>query len=654
MAGTSPLFALLANESNLAADAALLEALSGADEPSAYHIVRTLIQRKTRPGLRGLVDRYHQLPPSIKTRLQKHAAILASALRETSQSKSDRSLLNMIELIEQGTLHRSSYLLDFALRHRDPHIREEAAGALYRLCQDLYRRCQSEEPVEHSSEEEREDELQQRQKRVREVHEDRHQTAVALDSVISSFHVHLHPRALEPALWFVEDLDARFWAALTAPASKVARAATTLLEHTNEPRHVAFAILSMKHGSFRSTVARLFEDPLDPVFLNAWFRQGWRLCQPKIKRGMTCIKEAACLSDPDLRLLPLGREAQRHVPRWILSTGATEDQKRACLREMLHGSESTGQRAALLALVQLKDERSTTLLRQTAGQGKPEMAAIARLELARRQPQEYPPQILLEQFRGIRKGPMPIPPPVQQRGKVSATGSTQLFEEHWVRFDHYAPAQRDFQTKALFVKHPECVEMLRERLDSDDLHDKLRCLTMVSAAELAEEFRDELHQLSNATDPGLRSAAVACLGQLKDGTSRRLIHNALVDGDARVQANAVEAVGDHPDAREYQELITKLTSPNNRVRANAVRTLLKLGVREAAQTLLIMLSHTSRAQRVSALWLIEQMGLHSLMQRVSVLADLDQDENVRTRARAIRERIQAEPVAVAEQVEATS
>jgi len=138
MPAVSNLFDFLSEEDNLAVDSALLAALSGADEGTAYRIVRTLLKRKKRNGLRGLVAHYHELPAAIQTRLTRQSKALSGALREASQDKSPQTLSNLIDIIRDGSLYRSAYLLDLALRHRESRVREKAALALHRLCEEVH------------------------------------------------------------------------------------------------------------------------------------------------------------------------------------------------------------------------------------------------------------------------------------------------------------------------------------------------------------------------------------------------------------------------------------------------------------------------------------------------------------------------------------
>ena len=60
--------------------------------------------------------------------------------------------------------------------------------------------------------------------------------------------------------------------------------------------------------------------------------------------------------------------------------------------------------------------------------------------------------------------------------------------------------------------------------------------------------------------------------------------------------------------------------------------LLPLRVREAAAALIEMLEHASPEQRVSALWVVQQLKLATLRPRIQQLAESDPDQRVRERA----------------------
>ena len=178
--------------------------------------------------------------------------------------------------------------------------------------------------------------------------------------------------------------------------------------------------------------------------------------------------------------------------------------------------------------------------------------------------------------------------------------------------------------------------LISRRLLEPDTAGRVRALRIITVLNLVEPFSDKVYQLSHDGDPEVRSAATSALAAIPNATSKRILHGALRDPDPRVQANAVEAVDNSGDSESTTaELLPMLGSADNRVRANAVKALLKLGVREAAETLLRMLIDKDRAQRISALWLVDKMGLFTLVERISKMAACDADVQVRDRAQRL-------------------
>ena len=86
------------------------------------------------------------------------------------------------------------------------------------------------------------------------------------------------------------------------------------------------------------------------------------------------------------------------------------------------------------------------------------------------------------------------------------------------------------------------------------------------------------------------------------------------------------------------KIAPSLRDPEHRVRAAAIKALLKLRVREAADSLLRMLHESSRAHRMSALWVVEKYGLAKIVNHVAELAKNDPDAAVRKRAQRMLRR----------------
>ena len=71
------------------------------------------------------------------------------------------------------------------------------------------------------------------------------------------------------------------------------------------------------------------------------------------------------------------------------------------------------------------------------------------------------------------------------------------------------------------------------------------------------------------------------------------------------------------------------------MRATAIAALLKSQSADAAEALLDMLNHPSGAHRISALWVVERLGLASVMRRLEEMAEADPDDRVRRRAQRV-------------------
>jgi HEAT repeat protein len=210
-------------------------------------------------------------------------------------------------------------------------------------------------------------------------------------------------------------------------------------------------------------------------------------------------------------------------------------------------------------------------------------------------------------------------------------------ERYWNEFDALDEQERLRLGSQVMARTHRAWAVLNRHLSHAEPASRVRALRIVSTLGLGSSFSDQLYTLSFDPHPEVRSAAVMALGQVPGSASKRILQQAMVDPDSRVQANAVEAADDGGHAAT-QSLLPRLASSDNRVRANAVKALLKLGVREAAETLLHMLQHPDPRHRASALWLVEKMGLTVLTHRLVQMAAGDQDPQLRTRAGALRDR----------------
>ncbi|HSW44827.1 MAG TPA: HEAT repeat domain-containing protein, partial [Phycisphaerae bacterium] len=627
MTASRSIFRILRASTGPAADSALLAALEHADAATAGAIVETLLTRKNRFGLYGLIARLHLLDESVRGSLAAHIDTLFSVLREAAQSRKEQIHLNAIETIRRGRAYRASYLLEGAIRDPSARVREAAAETLCHLARAI---------LESSLRVDEPDELRglspeqvlARMQELESYAEDRRQFVGAVEAGLNLFEVHRHAGVVEAAMWLVDDLGPKFWAVATAPGSRVAQAALRILREGLTPRLVPFAIAALSYAQFRPHVAPALGQCTDSAVLSEWLRQSWRLLQPKVARAMTSLKELACLERRAADLLRLPADAQRLVGRWLLASGLPSECKVEALLRIVHRGEPETRRVAVWAATQWLDEAAVPLLRELATATEPELKRLAQFELARRRPSEYPLAELSGELPAAGDATVPAADP----GDVT-------FKKYWAGFERLDDSQRLQLGRTLVSRSSASLTILGEKLADPDPAARVKAVSIVRLLSIAESFAEQLYRLAHDPSPEVRSAVMSALAALPGGVSRRILHAALVDQDPRVRANAVEAVDEAGEEDLVGLLLPMLGSPDNRVRANAVKALLRQGVRPAAEALIKMLLDPDRAQRISALWLVEQMSIFKVADRVSRMAACDEDSAVRLRAQKIIEHL---------------
>ena len=618
------IFSVLKGADTAAADHALAAALICVDGPTARMAVETLLARRTREGLKALVACWHRLDPALCELALTYAGPIFGVLRDAFASTDEQTRVNVVRIISKAKFYRAAYLLDSAARDRAPAVRDAAAGVLHQLAEAL-----NEPPPTRVIEPDMEvtpDELRGYMVELESRQEDRRQLAAAVEGALASFDLHQHVGVVLAAMWLVDDLGPRLWKAILVPGSRLTRAAQGVLARDNDPRIIPFMVQALGYSEFRPAVTHALASCSDQTFLEAWFRESWRLAQHKTAKVLGAVRDLGCTRNQLLDVICLPDEAQKQFPRCILATGLADEIKVEVIKEMHRRGQPAARRAALWALVGVQDQHATSVLRSIAAEADAEHAVIARRELARRRPADYPLDTILQQ---------------QSQSAPAAAEEAERMTSvvYWLSFDRMSELDKIRQGKELLTSGRMPREAVCGWLGSMEPSDRVRALRIVSLLGMTPDYEEHLYRLCRDAHAEVRSAAVAALGKLPTATTRRLLQNTLYDPDPRVQANTVEALDQLGAESVKGELVLKLTSPDNRTRANAVKALLKLGVRTAASTLLLMLQNENRAHRASALWLVEQMHLLPLASRIMEMAETENDTQIRERAKALARRM---------------
>jgi HEAT repeat protein len=154
-------------------------------------------------------------------------------------------------------------------------------------------------------------------------------------------------------------------------------------------------------------------------------------------------------------------------------------------------------------------------------------------------------------------------------------------------------------------------------------------------------MREGLLLLCHDSNARIRSKAVSALRELPDVPAGVLVERVLKDPDSRVRANAVEVLEDRPDEMFLPLLAQRARSAHNRERANAIKALHRMKVGAFSRQLTLMLGDPRAEHRISALWVLKQVGWWQLLPEVGQMARGDDNLRVRRYALGVLQEVSA-------------
>ncbi len=604
-----------------AADAALLDALPHATPVERDPIIDVLLRRARRPGLIGLVTQFHLLSDAGQTTVVNQFETLAPAIREALRAPQTQTRINVVDIASRNESLCGASLLSAAIEDSSGRVRERAAGALRGLADRGYHHHRTQLSALAWSVTCHRLSARDAAERVRALNDERQSLLIALEEALQSFDRHHRTDILDPVMWFITPMDARAWPRVSAPRSRAAHAMIETLARDADPRLARFALLAMQHAELRNATAQTLAATRNDAFVHAMIREAWLAADPRCRTALKCIRSLAWLDAGTDKILLLPESLQLRLVRLIAALGTPAESKAAIYHDLLRNGTSAVRRAALWAIVDLESAATTQVLTLIAcGSDRP-LATIAQRELRRR---GCEPRYA---------SPAPKPRSVTQVERRNYdTKELVTFQLFWDEFHELSETSRHDWVRRMAVSGVNLKAELRRRILSGSSTDQVRAISMAGQTGLIDAYRTEIYGLAHAPDVLVRAAAISVLSLLPGPTTERMLAAALADTDGRVQANAIKAI-DAVGGEDCVELLRpKLDAENNRVRANAIHSLLRYQVREAAEGLLRMFMDPSRASRLSALWVADQLALGTLLPRLQTMAQTDPDPQIRSRA----------------------
>lgn len=622
-----------------AADLAMLEAIPQVDPETQNTLLDSLLDRGRDAGLTQIPELFDQLNEHGQQRIIRHAGKLFRALRMSIRSPRVQSRSNTIRIIRQSGNMRLAYLAALGVHDGAPLVRIEAAETLLHLCKE-HRRTYDETCDGLRDAADGADGADAGNgvssaivNTLQLMREERQFLTNAIMEAVQSFESHLRTEVVEAAMLQVETLEDSIFENGSNRRGKLTHAMLEVFTRGMEPRFAAFAYIAMRHKDLRGRVVSAISNCRDTQFFAAFIRHHWLVRDPSIARSLQLVRNLAWLSDGSNRVLDLPEELFSLVPKWVLSLGLPAEAKVALIERFLMMDHPEANREAVWALVRLQSSSSTDALERVLDCDEPHLRRIAQHELNHRR-----------RLADVERRGLATDRPLDWSRLLAQSRLSEDFDDFWQHFERIDPALGRTGGPYATRLVPGFVTQMRLRLSARSGPDRARALRMISTLGLAELLRAEIFNLASDSDAEVRAAAMTTLGNIGDGTSRRILERALSDEFPLVQVAGMRAL-DRMGAEGRGEAVLPLAhSEHALVRAAAATIMLRLRMPEAVVTLIYMLNDPRPAHRSEALIVVEALHLYSLAPRVRELADGDRDPCVARLAKHVA-RVLARPLA---------
>lgn len=595
-------------------DQAMAAALATADPQATRLIADSILQRGHPKGTIGLILHYHRLPSDIQTSVIQRVTDFYRPLRQVAGHTAVQGRANVIEIVRRSRHARLAYLLAEELRRGPTSLYTPAAEALLELAKwaasDPDPACEAYyDPVSAQFV----------------------QSAIA-DSLAAFAHhgrrevlfaaMQLAPRPMADVV--------RHFTDVRAPATEAMR---ILLESatdmTTRRSLLAFiAVPTLSRSAMTGVRVAVRDGNLDEVLAT-----GHMLKLPDVAAAISQIGDSVALTPRQDAIHAFPPHAGRYLPTWINALPSERPAKVHTMDSLRRSPHSTVRLAALRMLMRYAEQpdshQATSAIVPFCHDSDVRIARIALRYLTRRQYAGLH-ALLLKLVNSTHE---------QVRRLAGRQVAPIGFAKLWQSWPKLSYSQQVAAGRALIKIDPRFHVQLGEKLVAADLDSRLQAMAIIRLLNQAEFFEPALIELAGNGDDMIASAAVRALGTSQSPLAASTLQRALEHSNSRVRANAVEALHQQQYDSHVDRLVEMSETDDNRPRANAIGALMEMRFGDAIASLANMLNDERPMHRVSALWLVDHLGLHDMARHVAELAVEDSDANVRHRANQVVHRM---------------
>lgn len=604
--------AILAQRSEVI-DQALSAALPYASQEEIADLGSAMLHRAKANGVESLINEFHRLPHALQQNLVERADQFAISIRR-SAGQSHAAAANALSIIEQAGSARLAYLATSLCRHSAPDINARAG----RCAIALTRRAVTGQAGDQLP------------------HLDATSATYlieAIEQAVVLYNRHEHPALLTALLWLYPRPLPEAKAVLANPdhaAIQPLKQIITKAEDTATRRalflliaHHPLAASCRQALAFINTQSRLAE-PLE---------MGHCLALPNTRQAFKRIANPQTHWPDAQQIQQMPNQARRWLPHYLDVIALHDPQEQIIRLTALASKTDKATRLAVLRRLLVLATPATPEDQPAADNAKDTLAlltrdpvpAIARTALWHLIQTEYVglPRILADLVNS-------------RHTSIRQVAAKQLaplgFDRFWKSWPKLDPKRRLAAGRALIKIDTNFHRHLGTRLASRDPDTRIRALVIIAALNQGSFFEYAVLELCTSHNERIVASAVKALAGCTSTAAQQALQLALEHEDTRIRANAIEAISHTQAANNLDKLLDLAQDREQRPRANAIKALLELRAKDALPSLTRMLGDSRAQHRISALWLVDELGILQLARLIAEMSIHDDDEQVKQRA----------------------
>ncbi|MFK7790732.1 MAG: HEAT repeat domain-containing protein [Phycisphaeraceae bacterium] len=603
----------IVSQRNVVIDQALSAALPHANQDELTDLGLAMLHRGKANGVEALVSEYHRLPILIQEKLIERADQFSTSIRRAA-GKSAPAAHNALTIVQQAGSARLAYLVTALCRHGDPGVHDQAGRCIIKLAHRASCSQDSTAPPHF-------DALSARY------------LIEAIEQAIVLYSRHQHPALLVSMLWLMPRPMPEVKAALGTPEHAAIEPLKNLISsEPSAPTRRALLLLVGTHQLADTCRAALAEAMSSHTLYDA-LSMGHCLALPATRQALKKISNPHTHWPDAQQLQQMPDQSRRWLPHYLNAISPDDPQEQVIRLATLASKTDTATRLAVL-------RRLLTLAKSKTPEDQPAAEnAKDTLALLTRDPEPAIARsalwhLIRSNYAGL---PRILADLVNSRHEsIRRVAAKQLaplgFDRFWKSWPKLDPKRRIAAGRALIKIDGDFHRHLASRLASRDPDTRIRALVIIAALNQGSFFEDALLELCTSDDKRIVASAVKGLAGCTSQAAQQALQLAIEHDDTRIRANAIEALDHTQAAANLDKLLDIAQDTEQRPRANAIKALLELRAKDALPSLTRMLGDKRAPHRISALWLIDELGILQLARLVAEMSLNDTDDHVKQRA----------------------